>query len=149
MPVGRGKQVSKEGAYLAMWLTSDTKFNEVILSIFLKRDDMQFWLYNIQSDKIFRFRYEQNKASKWVRRERTKATWPTSDIKLSEVMRSISIEKDNMVITEKRIHLFPYRTQKLSSSSLMVLRPKGLGRVGHSQLLIRSSSKVEHPAVNR
>ena len=49
MPVGRGKQVSKEGAYLAMWLTSDTKFNEVILSIFLKRDDMQFWLYNIQS----------------------------------------------------------------------------------------------------
>lgn len=53
MPVGRGKQVSKEGAYLAMWLTSDTKFNEVILSIFLKRDDMQFWLYNIQSKDIF------------------------------------------------------------------------------------------------
>ena len=51
MPVGRGKQVSKEGAYLAMWLTSDTKFNEVILSIFLKRDDMQFWLYNLQSKK--------------------------------------------------------------------------------------------------
>ena len=51
MPVGQGKQVSKEGAYLAMWLTSDTKFNEVILSIFLKRDDMQFWLYKIQSDK--------------------------------------------------------------------------------------------------
>ena len=89
MPVGRGKQVSKEGAYLAMWLTSDTKFNEVILSIFLKRDDMQFWLYKIQSDKIFRFRYKQNKASKWVRRERTKATWLTSDMKLNEVMRSI------------------------------------------------------------
>jgi len=53
MPVGRGKQVSKEGAYLAMWLTSDTKFNEVILSIFLKRDDMQFWLYKIQSKDIF------------------------------------------------------------------------------------------------
>ena len=51
MPVGQGKQVSKEGAYLAMWLTSDTKFNEVILSIFLKRDDMQFWLYKIQSEK--------------------------------------------------------------------------------------------------
>ena len=51
MPVGRGKQVSKEGAYLAMRLTSDTKFNEAILSIFLKRDDMQFWLYNLQSKK--------------------------------------------------------------------------------------------------
>ena len=51
MRVVRGKQVSKEGAYLAMWLTSDTKFNEVILSIFLKRDDMQFWLYNLQSKK--------------------------------------------------------------------------------------------------
>ena len=55
-------------------------------------------------------------------------------IKLNDVMRCISIERNNMVITEKRIHLFPYRTQKLSSSSLMVLRPKGLGRVGHSQL---------------
>ena len=72
MPVGQGKQVSKEGAYLAMWLTSDTKFNEVILSIFLKRDDMQFWLYKIQSDKIFWFRYKQNKVRKWVRREHTK-----------------------------------------------------------------------------
>ena len=70
-------------------------------------------------------------------------------MKLNEVMRCISIERNNMVIIEKRIHLFPYRTQKLSSSSLMVLRPKGLGRVGHSQLLFRSSSKVEHPAVNR
>ena len=55
-------------------------------------------------------------------------------MKLNEVMLGISIERNNMVIIEKRIHLFPYRTQKLSSSSLMVLRPKGLGRVGRSQL---------------
>ena len=55
-------------------------------------------------------------------------------MKLNEVMRSISIERNNMVIKEERIHLYPYRTQKLSSSSLMVLRPQGLGRVGHSQL---------------
>ena len=53
MPVGRGKQVSKEGAYLAMWLTSDTKFNEVIRSICLKSDDMQFWLYNYNQIKYF------------------------------------------------------------------------------------------------
>ena len=45
-----------------------------------------------------------------------------------------TIKRNNMVIKEERIHLYPYRTQKLSSSSLMVLRPQGLGRVGHSQL---------------
>ena len=88
----------------------------------------------IYKNILFRFRDEQNKASEWVRRERTKATWPTSDMKLNKVMQSISIERNNMVIKEERIHLYPYRTQKLSSSSLMVLRPQGLGRVGHSQL---------------
>ena len=31
----------------------------------------------------------QAEQGKWVRRERTKATWLTSDIKLNEVMRSI------------------------------------------------------------
>ena len=56
MPVGQGKQVSKEGAYLAMWLTSDTKFNEVIRSICLKTDDMQFWLYNY-NQKIYLQKY--------------------------------------------------------------------------------------------
>ena len=110
-----------------MWLTSDTKFNEVIRSICLKTDDMQFWLYNY-NQKIYLQKYI---ISIQIRAEQGK--W----IKLNEVMRCISIERNNMVITEKRIHLFPYRTQKLSSSSLMVLRPKGLGRVGHSQLLRR------------
>ena len=53
MRVVRGKQVSKKGAYYAMWLTSDTKFNEVIRSICLKSDDMQFWLYNYNQIKYF------------------------------------------------------------------------------------------------
>ena len=55
----------------------------------------------------------------------------------------------NMAIIEKRIHLFPSRTQKLSSSSPMVLGPQGPGRVGRSQLVFRSSSTAEQPAVNR
>ena len=42
--------------------------------------------------------------------------------------------KFNMAIIEKRIHLFPSRTQQLSSSSPMVLGPQGPGRVGRSQL---------------
>ena len=54
-----------------------------------------------------------------------------------------------MAIKEERIHLFPYRTQKLSSSSPRVLGPQGPGRVGRSQLLFQSSSMAEHPAVNR
>ena len=164
-----------------MWLTSDTKFNEVILSIFLKRDDMQFWLYNIQSEKedIFTKKYyfdsdtsRTRQVNEWggsvlklrdwraiwnltklcevskniftfktsnlrqmsERRRSVYNTWLRNDTKSNDKGRSLKCEKNNMVITEKRIHLFPYRTQKLSSSSLMVLRPKGLGRVGHSQL---------------
>ncbi len=39
-----------------------------------------------------------------------------------------------MVTIEKRIHLFPSRTQKLSSSSPIVLGSQGPGRVGRSQL---------------
>ena len=54
-----------------------------------------------------------------------------------------------MAIIEKRIHLFPSRTQQLSSSSPMVLGPQGPGRVGRSQLVFRSSSTAEQPAVNR
>ena len=46
-------------------------------------------------------------------------------------------KKINMVVIEKRIHLFPFRTQKLSSSSPMVLGPQGPGRVGRSQLVAR------------
>ena len=162
-----------------MWLTSDTKFNEVILSIFLKRDDMQFWLYKIQSKDIFTKIYyfdsdtsRTRQVNEWggsvlklrdwraiwnltklcevsknifafktsnsrqtsERRGSVYNTWLRNDMKSNEEGRSLKWEKNNMVIIEKRIHLFPYRTQKLSSSSLMVLRPKGLGRVGHSQL---------------
>ena len=43
-----------------------------------------------------------------------------------------------MVIIAKRIHLFPFRTQKLSSLALMVLGGKLPGRVGHSQVMCRS-----------
>ena len=39
-----------------------------------------------------------------------------------------------MVIIAKRIHLFPYRTQKLSSLALMVLGGRLPGRVRHSHV---------------
>ena len=100
------------------------------------------------SKNIFAFKTSNSRQTS-ERRGSVYNTWLRNDMKSNEEGRSLKWEKNNMVIIEKRIHLFPYRTQKLSSSSLMVLRPKGLGRVGHSQLLIRSSSEVEHPAVNR
>ena len=96
---------------------------------------MQFWLYNIYN-QIKKFSH----LKRVIRGRRVKYEgayinmWLRIDTKSNEEGRSLKYEKNNMVIIEKRIHLFPYRTQKLSSSSLMVLRPKGLGRVGRSQL---------------
>ena len=49
-----------------------------------------------------------------------------------------------MVIIAKRIHLFPFRTQKLSSLALMVLGGQPPGRVGRSHVMCRGSSMVEH-----
>ena len=43
-----------------------------------------------------------------------------------------------VVIIAKRIHLFPYRTQKLSSLALMVLGGKLPGRVRRSHVMCRS-----------
>ena len=40
----------------------------------------------------------------------------------------------NVVIIAERIHLFPFRTQKLSSRALIVLDGKLSGRVGRSQV---------------
>lgn len=104
----------------ATWLTSDMKLNKVMRSI----------------KYIFTFKTSNSRQTS-ERRGSVYNTWLRNDMKSNEEGRSLKWEKNNMVITEKRIHLFPYRTQKLSSSSLMVLRPKGLGRVGHSQLLRR------------
>ena len=44
----------------------------------------------------------------------------------------------NVVIIAKRIHLFPYRTQKLSSLALMVLGGQLPGRVRRSHVMCRS-----------
>ena len=49
-----------------------------------------------------------------------------------------SKNKDYVVIIAKRIHLFPYRTQKLSSLALMVLGGKLPGRVRRSHVMCRS-----------
>ena len=43
--------------------------------------------------------------------------------------------KDYVVIIAKRIHLFPFRTQKLSSLAPMVLGGKPPGRVGRSHVI--------------
>ena len=44
----------------------------------------------------------------------------------------------NVVIIAKRIHLFPYRTQKLSSLAAMVLGGRPPGRVARSHVVCRS-----------
>ena len=44
----------------------------------------------------------------------------------------------NVVIIAKRIHLFPYRTQKLSSLAAMVLGGQPSGRVARSHVVCRS-----------
>ena len=54
-------------------------------------------------------------------------------LKSDEVMRRLSQFEDLVVMTE-RLHLFPYRTQKLSSPVLMVLGPQGPGRVSRRQV---------------
>ena len=46
--------------------------------------------------------------------------------------------KDYVVIIAKRIHLFPFRTQKLSSLALMVLGGQPPGRVRRSYVKCRS-----------
>ena len=43
--------------------------------------------------------------------------------------------KDYVVIIAKRIHLFPFRTQKLSSLALMVLGGQLPGRVRRSHVI--------------
>ena len=43
--------------------------------------------------------------------------------------------KNNVVIIAKRIHLFPYRTQKLSSLAAMVLGGRPPGRVARSHVI--------------
>ncbi len=47
--------------------------------------------------------------------------------------------KYNVVVIAKRIHLFPFRTQKLSSLALMVLGGQLPGRVRHSHVDILNS----------
>ena len=55
--------------------------------------------------------------------------------KCYSVFRVLTLNKDYAVITAKRIHLFPFRTQKLSSLAPMVLGGKLPGRVGHSRVI--------------
>ena len=43
----------------------------------------------------------------------------------------------DVVIIAERIHLFPFRTQKLSSRALIVLDGKLSGRVGRSHVNVR------------
>ena len=54
--------------------------------------------------------------------------------------------KDYVVTIAERIHLFPFRTQKLSSLALMVLGGKLPGRVGRSHV---KCSKVAQRWSNR
>ena len=53
-------------------------------------------------------------------------------------------QKYNVVIIAKRIHLFPYRTQKLSSLAAMVLGGQPPGRVARSHVKAHWSSGQRH-----
>ena len=70
-----------------------------------------------------------------------------TNLKLNVII--ILVLAKNVVIIAKRIHLFPFRTQKLSSLALMVLGGQPPGRVGRSHVIFQGSSMVEQPAVNR
>ena len=48
-----------------------------------------------------------------------------------------------------RIHLFSFRTQKLSFSAPKVLAGWPAGRIGRCHIIFLDSSAAEHPAVNR
>ena len=50
--------------------------------------------------------------------------------------------RDYVVIIAKRIHLFPFRTQKLSSLALMVLGGQPPGRVGRSHVIFLDRKSV-------
>ena len=64
---------------------------------------------------------------------------------------NICLEKNSLVAIARRSHPFPYRTRKLSFSAPMVVVGSPPVRVGRRQAyhLFRSSSVVEHSAVNR
>ena len=49
--------------------------------------------------------------------------------------------KDYVVIIAKRIHLFPYRTQKLSSSALMILGGRPPGKAGRCRFLKQATNR--------
>ena len=60
-------------------------------------------------------------------------TFKNKDVNII-LVRHGSVEKTNVVIIAKRIHLFPFRTQKLSSLALMVLGGQLPGRVRRSHV---------------
>ncbi len=70
---------------------------------------------------------------------------------LTKITKNVNIilvlaTRKNVVIIAEKIHLFPFRTQKLSSLALMVLGGKLPGRVGHSHV---GYSKVAQRWSNR
>ena len=58
---------------------------------------------------------------------------------------------DFLVIMTMRVHLFPYRTQKLSSLMLKILASYLAGKISSCQIFIYSpiAQSVERSAVNR
>ena len=56
---------------------------------------------------------------------------------LDEGQKKTKTKANNVVIIARRIHLFPFRTQKLSSLALKVLGGKLPGRIRHSHVIPR------------
>ena len=54
---------------------------------------------------------------------------------LSKNVIILLVWKRNVVIIAKRIHLFPFRTQKLSSLAAMVLGGRPPGRIARSHVI--------------
>ena len=56
---------------------------------------------------------------------------------------------EKLVLIAARVHLFPYRTQKLSSLALKILGGKLPGKISRCQHFALIAQSVEHAAVNR
>ena len=61
----------------------------------------------------------------------------------------LDIQFNQLVLIAVRVHLFPFRTQKLSSLALKILGGQLPGKISRCQHFALIAQSVEHSAVNR
>ena len=68
---------------------------------------------------------------------------------VSYLIYSANRHTKKLVLIAVRVHLFPYRTQKLSSLALKILGGQLPGKISRRQHFASIAQSVEHAAVNR